>query len=119
MTSYLYPSASATDFSWQVFFTLMRVIFHANSTVKCQTIKVSDPRMCLITYQILSYHSQLVLNTIRILSGYYQDTIKLSGYNVTFIKLANTKKQKTTKPNPYEFCWKTAVVIKDDWVENL
>ena len=97
MPSYLYPSASATDFSWQVFFTLMRVIFHAISTVKCQTIILSDPRMCLITRQILSYHSQLVLKTIRILSGYYQDTIKLSGYNVTFIKLANTKKQK--QPN--------------------
>ena len=72
MTSYLNPSVSATDFSWQVFFTLMRVIFHAISTVKCQTIILSDPRMCLITRQILSYHSQLVLKTIRILSGYYQ-----------------------------------------------
>ena len=84
MPSYLCLSTSATDFSWQVFFTLMRIIFHASSTVKCQTITFSNLRMCLITCLILLCHSQLVLNlsgyyrvTIKILSGYYQDTIRI------------------------------------------
>ena len=77
MPSYLCLSADATDFSWQVFFTLMRIIFHASSTVKCQTIIFSNPRMCLITCLILFCHSQLVLKTIRILSCYYQDTIRI------------------------------------------
>ena len=77
MPSYLCLSASATDFSWQVFFTLMRIIFHASSTVKCQTIIFSIPRMCLITFLLLFCHSQLVLKTIRILSSYYHDTIRI------------------------------------------
>ena len=75
--SYLCLSTSATDFSWQVFFALMRIIFHASSTVKCQTIISSNPRMCLITCLILFCHSQLVLKTIRILSSYYHDTIRI------------------------------------------
>ena len=73
MPSYLCLSASATDFSWQVFFTLMRIIFHASSTVKCQTIIFSIPRMCLITFLLLFCHSQLVLK----LSGYYRVTITI------------------------------------------
>ena len=77
MPSYLCLSADATDFSWQVFFTLMRIIFHASSTVKCQTIIFSNPRMGLITFLLLFCHSQLVLKTIRILSGYYHDTIRI------------------------------------------
>ena len=77
MPSYLCLSASATDFSWQVFFALMRIIFHASSTVKCQTIIFSNPRMCLITFLLLFCHSQLVLKTIRILSSYYHDTIRI------------------------------------------
>ena len=78
MPSYLCLSADATDFSWQVFFTLMRIIFHASSTVKCQTIIFSNPRMCLIT--ILSFTACLenYQDTIGLLSRHYQDTIKLS-----------------------------------------
>ena len=108
---------------------LMRIIFHASSTVKCQTIIFSNPRMCLITCVILFCHSQLVLNTIRILSSYYhtlsgyyqvtiihyQDTIKLSECIVILLKLQiQNYKTKTTKPNQHEFCWRTAVVIKND-----
>ena len=77
MPSYLCLSTSATDFSWQVFFALMRINFHASSTVKCQTIIFSNPRMCLITFLLLFCHSQLVMKTIRILSDYYQDTIRI------------------------------------------
>ena len=75
--SYLCLSTSATDFSWQVFFALMRIIFHASSTVKCQTIIFSIPRKCMITFLFLFCHSQLVMKTIRILSNYYHDTIRI------------------------------------------
>ena len=77
MPSYLCLSTSATDFSWQVFFALMRINFHASSTVKCQTIIFSNPRTCMITFLLLFCHSQLVLKTIRILSNYYHDTIRI------------------------------------------
>ena len=77
MPSYLCLSADATDFSWQVFFTLMRINFHASSTVKCQPIIFSNPRTCMITFLLLFCHSQLVLKTIRILSNYYHDTIRI------------------------------------------
>ena len=77
MPSYLCLSASATDFSWQVFFALMRIIFHASSTVKCQDIIFSILRKCMITSLFLFCHSQLVMETIRILSNYYHDTIRI------------------------------------------
>ena len=77
MPSYLCLSANATDFSWQVFFTLMRIIFHASSTVKCQDIIFSILRKCMITFLFLFCHSQLVMKTIRILSNYYHDTIRI------------------------------------------
>ena len=104
MPSYLWMSASATDFSWQMFFTTYDIIFHASSTVKCQTIIFFILRMCLLTSVILFCHSQLVLNTIWILSGYYHT---LSGYYQAVwmycytIKIANTKlqnKNNQTKP---------------------
>ena len=85
MPSYLCLSASATDFSWQVFFALMRIIFHASSTVKCQPIIFSNPRMCLITFLLLFCHSQLVLKTIRILSSYYHDTIRILSSCLTIL----------------------------------
>ena len=80
MSVILYPLSVPVNkchFSWQVFFALMRIIFHASSTVKCQTIIFSILRKCMITFLFLFCHSQLVMKTIRILSNYYHDTIRI------------------------------------------
>ena len=69
---------SLFDKCWQDFHTCEDL-----STAKYQICILSDPRMCLTTSQILSYHIIHSLpweyhDTIMVLSEYCQDTIKLS-----------------------------------------